>query len=237
MAADARTRVEAQRHRARAVAARITGVHGGRLTVEDCDISTWFRLWGRSCAVFTPGLLIAALARECAAITGDPAAMTRASTHATAMSQHCLCGARVPKSLRDRVHHCPQCGLIADRDKVSAALGAFVTFTDPTDPSTARVDYISSRHAMVVFGEGLQVALSESTAPNPAPSGRGHAAAQPGRKRAFGSGRASARRSAGKCAVPTPDETLPAQQRTKGPHRTDTTATRTAPWKDPQGST
>ncbi|HXA59771.1 MAG TPA: hypothetical protein VNW94_11465, partial [Streptosporangiaceae bacterium] len=202
--ADARTRSEAQRHRARAVAARITGAHGGRLTVEDCDISTWFRLWGRACAAFTPGLLIAALTRECAAVTGDPAAMTRASTRATAMSQHCLCGARVPKSLRDRIHRCPECGLTADRDKVSAALAAFVTFTDPTDPSAALVDYGSSRHAMVVFGEGLQVALSESTAPIPAPSGRGHAAAHPRRGTCIpvGAGLCSAKCRKVRCADP-----------------------------------
>jgi hypothetical protein len=236
-AADARTRSEARRHRARQVAAQITGVHGGRLTVEDCDISTWFRLWGKACAAFTPGLLIAALATECEAITGDAAAMARASTQRTAMSQHCLCGARVPKSLRDRIHHCPHCGLTADRDMVSAALGAFVCFTDPTDPSTARVDFTRSRHAMTVFGKGLQVALSESTATLPAPSGRGHAAAHPHRRVPSRRRRAPARRSTGKYAVPTPDETRPATQRNPGPHRTDTTATRTAPHKDPRDRT
>ena len=32
-------------------------------------------------------------------------------------SQDCSgCGARVPKTLRDRWHHCPQCGLLIDRD-------------------------------------------------------------------------------------------------------------------------
>ena len=37
-------------------------------------------------------------------------------------SQTCLCGERVPKTLKDRLHVCPSCGLIADRDWVSAKL-------------------------------------------------------------------------------------------------------------------
>jgi putative transposase len=35
-------------------------------------------------------------------------------------SQTCLCGARVPKTLADRWHACPVCGLSAGRDHVSA---------------------------------------------------------------------------------------------------------------------
>lgn len=37
-------------------------------------------------------------------------------------SQHCLCGAHVPKTLRQRWHECPECGLSAARDHVSAQL-------------------------------------------------------------------------------------------------------------------
>jgi len=37
-------------------------------------------------------------------------------------SQTCLCGARVPKTLKDRWHDCPACGLSAGRDHVSAQL-------------------------------------------------------------------------------------------------------------------
>ena len=35
-------------------------------------------------------------------------------------SQTCVCGAHVPKTLRDRWHACPACGLSALRDVVSA---------------------------------------------------------------------------------------------------------------------
>jgi putative transposase len=48
-------------------------------------------------------------------------------------SQTCLCGHKVPKKLKDRKHVCPQCGLILNRDHVSAILierkGTYV----PTD--------------------------------------------------------------------------------------------------------
>jgi hypothetical protein len=34
-------------------------------------------------------------------------------------SQTCICGAPVPKELKDRIHHCPVCGLTARRDHVA----------------------------------------------------------------------------------------------------------------------
>jgi transposase len=46
------------------------------------------------------------------------------------MSQHCLCGGRVPKTLVQRIHHCPHCGLRGNRDTISAALAACVNLTD-----------------------------------------------------------------------------------------------------------
>jgi putative transposase len=37
-------------------------------------------------------------------------------------SQTCLCGHKVPKKLKVRIHVCPQCGIILNRDHVSAIL-------------------------------------------------------------------------------------------------------------------
>ena len=68
-------------------------------------------------------------------------AMSSAGTRSTALSQHCLCGARVPKPLAQRTGVCPHCGLHGDRDIVSAAVATCVTLTDPDDPRTARVHY------------------------------------------------------------------------------------------------
>ncbi len=137
-AVEARSISQAKHARAHQVAARIVATHGKTITVEDCTISTWARLWGKRIALFSPGMLITALAAQCAATGGR---LYRAGTRFTALSQHCLCGARVPKTLAQRTHECPQCGLHGDRDIVSAALAACVTLTDPDDPRTARVDY------------------------------------------------------------------------------------------------
>lgn len=137
-ATDARARSQAKQRRARETAARIVAVHGNTMTVEHGRISNWARLWGKRINLFSPGMLIAALAAECHATCGR---LQRAGTRSTAMSQHCLCGQRVPKTLAQRTHDCPGCGLHEDRDIVSAALAACVEMADPEDPGTARVNY------------------------------------------------------------------------------------------------
>ena len=137
-ATEARSASRAKLARAREVAARIVAIHGNTITVEDCSICTWARRWGKRIALFSPGMLVAALKRECEAAGG---VLSRAGTRSTALSQHCLCGARVPKTLAQRTHDCPRCGLCGDRDIVSAILAACVTLADPDDPRTARVDY------------------------------------------------------------------------------------------------
>jgi hypothetical protein len=137
-AAASRSASQAKQARAGEVAARIVAAHGNTITVEDTNISTWARLWGKRIALFSPGMLVAALKRECQATGGT---LYRAGTRSTAMSQHCLCAARVPKTLAQRTHDCPHCGLHGDRDIISAALAACVTLADPDDPRTARVNY------------------------------------------------------------------------------------------------
>src|ERR1700738_2810039 len=80
-AAATRSARQAKRARAHRVAARIVHTNGNIITVEDCTISTWARLWGKRIALFSPGMLVAALARECAATGGAP---QRAGTRSTA---------------------------------------------------------------------------------------------------------------------------------------------------------
>jgi hypothetical protein len=134
----ARAASQAKAARAREVAARIVAAHGNTITVEDCSISTWAKLWGKRIALFSPGMLVAAIKCECQATGGR---LYRAGTRSTALSQHCLCGQRVPKTLDQRTHDCPACGLRADRDITSAMLACCVTLADPDDPRSARVDY------------------------------------------------------------------------------------------------
>ncbi|MDB4960362.1 MAG: hypothetical protein JWP01_361 [Myxococcales bacterium] len=142
-ACDAAAATQARRALAREIAARFVRDHGCRFVVEDCDLRTWARRWGRRLAAFTPGTLVSALEREAGAVAtmaGIIGGVARASTRTTALSQHCLCGARVAKLLGERTHACTVCGLRGDRDAVSATLGACVTLADRTQPRSAEVD-------------------------------------------------------------------------------------------------
>lgn len=54
------------------------------------------------------------------------------STQKTALSQTCLCGRKEKKSLSQRVHNCPDCGLSMQRDIFSAFLSRYVAPTSET---------------------------------------------------------------------------------------------------------
>jgi len=115
----------------------------GTFVVEDCDLPSWSRRWGRHMAAFTPGLLVVALEREArivARLAGVAGGVERASTRTTALSQHCLCGQRVSKSLAERTHACGACDLRGNRDAVSATLAACVVLAVSGEPASASVD-------------------------------------------------------------------------------------------------
>ena len=142
--ADAAAAAQERRDRARRLAAAVVRTHGYQFVVEDTAISAWAHTWGRGLAAFTPGLLVAAIDREARAVADAgrcQGGMSRVPTRTTALSQHCPCGARVPKSLADRIHRCSRCGLIGDRDAVSAVLGAFIVLNRPGEVASAHVDY------------------------------------------------------------------------------------------------
>jgi hypothetical protein len=171
-AAESRSARQAKQARADEVAARIVAAHGNILTVEDTNISAWARLWGKRIAMFSPGMLVAALKRECQATGG---ALSRAGTRSTALSQHCLCGARVPKTLAQRTHDCPHCGLRGDRDIVSAILAACVDLTDPEDPRTAQVNYQLAHALRAGLASQQEWEGSVNRHQPPTPSGTGSA--------------------------------------------------------------
>ena len=174
-AAEATTATRARRDRARKVAADVVASHGYQFVVEDTSIAVWSRSWGRAVAAFSPGMLVTAIDREAravATIAGGSAGLERASTRTTAMSQHCPCGARVPKQLGDRVHDCTACKLRGDRDVVAAVLASFVVFDKPDDPASARVNFEAAASALPEIRRALsnsnpflgwQDTLSEST--------------------------------------------------------------------------
>ncbi|MFD0503456.1 hypothetical protein ACFQ0G_11890 [Streptomyces chiangmaiensis] len=168
LAEAAATLAAAKDHRTRRIAERIITDHGAHLTVEDCDIRTWYRLWGKALQATTPGRLITAISRECEKTGGR---LLRASTSTTKLSQTCLCGAQVNKTLADRVHRCTSCSLVADRDMACAALAAHVRLANPDDPSTAGLDTIQARMTQILFAQGLQEALSSQPQRGARPAG------------------------------------------------------------------
>jgi transposase len=222
--ADARAATQARRGHARQVAGVLVRDHGFRFTVEDCDLRTWALRWGRSLAAFSPGTLLSAVEHEAnavAAIAGLRGGLRRAGTRTTALSQHCLCGERVDKSLGDRVHVCTSCGLRGDRDAVAATLAAFVVLARRGEPASAVVDYDTAAAALRLARtratldrtitspfRGRQDARSESTA----------SSARDGSSIVW-AGRTPdivvvARRIVGTAPPPTPDETGPRGQTT-----------------------
>ncbi|MFE9809384.1 transposase [Streptomyces sp. NPDC005227] len=200
----------AKDHRARRIAERIVAEHGVNLTVEDCDIRTWYRRWGKALQATTPGRLITAIGRECEKSGGR---MLRASTFTTKLSQTCMCGTEAKKTLSERVHRCAVCGLAADRDMVSGALAAHVRLTDPDDPSTAGLDKVQARNTRILFSEGLQEALSSQPQRGARPS-RGRTRAAAHRPETLGR-RASALQNPTDRYRLTPNETRPALMRHK----------------------
>jgi len=215
--ADAASAAQARRDHARQLAGSLVLQHGFQLTVEDCNLSSWARRWGRSLAAFSPGTLLSAIEREAAAVARVARAtggVFRASTQTTALSQHCLCGHRVDKSLDQRIHACPACGLRGDRDAVSATLGAYVVFRNRAEPASAIVDFAASRASLyqvhtrtILYNtldfalQGRQDALSEST---PHSARDGWSAAEKGRTP---DAVVVARRIVGTAPRPIPDET------------------------------
>jgi hypothetical protein len=163
---------QARRDRARDMARDVVARHGYQFVVEDVSIAAWASTWGRALAAFSPGTLVTAIDREAravAALTGGTGGIERASTRTTALSQHCPCGKRVSKRLDERVHRCPACKLVGDRDAVSAVLASFVCVRT-NDASSAHVDYDASssaldeiRRALGSSYQGWQDTLSEST--------------------------------------------------------------------------
>ncbi|MGW5259196.1 hypothetical protein ACWERW_41155 [Streptomyces sp. NPDC004012] len=210
LAEAAATAAAAKDHRARRIAERIVTDHGANLTVEDCDIRTWYRLWGKALQAATPGQVITAIGRECEKTGGR---LLRASTFTTKLSQTCMCGAEVHKTLAERIHRCAACGSSPTATwspvhwpRTSGSL----TRTTPaprawTKSRPAPHRYFSHK------GYKKPCRVNRSAVPAPL-RGRTHAAARrPGTPRRW----ASARHNTTDRYRPAPNETRPANKRHK----------------------
>ncbi|MGK7876320.1 MAG: RNA-guided endonuclease TnpB family protein [Xenococcaceae cyanobacterium] len=97
---------------------------GKHIQMEDISLKGWQKMWGHKIKAKAPGSFKEILTRKAESADGK---VELISTWDTALSQHCVCGHREKKSLRDRVHECPECGRIMQRDLLSAYLAKFVT--------------------------------------------------------------------------------------------------------------
>lgn len=96
---------------------------GSRFKSEKVSKKWWQKKFGRSVRHRAPGMLETRLFRKAESAGGGGDLIP---TRSTRLSQVCHCGAEVPKSLKDRVHTCPNCGIVCDRDLYSAFLASCV---------------------------------------------------------------------------------------------------------------
>ena len=85
-------------------------------------------------------------------------------------SQTCICGASVPKTLKDRWHNCPACGLSAPRDVVSANIVEMIAFgthslkTAPgRGPTDAEEAILQAREDAPETGKPVRASVETST--------------------------------------------------------------------------
>jgi hypothetical protein len=155
--------------RAHEVAVQLVAIHGVDWLIEDCNLATWAKLWGKSLHAFASGMVTAELTALTACHDGS---FVKMATRPTALSSHCLCGRRAKKDLSTRTHACGACGFTGDRDLVSAALGTCVVHTDLVVPTTARVDFTKAAALLAAIcspttpsTNGHQDALTSQTHP------------------------------------------------------------------------
>jgi hypothetical protein len=104
---------------------------GTDLAYEAIDKRNWQHQYGKRVTFTAPGALRDLAKRECELFGGRTVELL---TWILALSQHCLCGARVKKARGQKIHSCPSCGLgPLDRDLFSAYLARLCAETGVID--------------------------------------------------------------------------------------------------------
>jgi putative transposase len=111
---------------------------GKHIKTEKVSVKVWQKLWGKSIGFKSPSFFQSELVRKAENAGGTVLIF---STRKTALSQTCLCGNKQKKSLSQRVHHCSVCGLLMQRDILSAYLSRYV------DPKTELLSIQSARNS------------------------------------------------------------------------------------------
>jgi putative transposase len=137
--------------RATAHGALVNGILklGKTIKTEKLSYKSFQKLYGKSIQRRAPGLFLEKLRHKAANAGGE---VIEFSTRTTALSQTCQCGNKQKKQLKDRWHHCTQCGIYAQRDLYSAYLARFV--------NAHRLDTIQAAEAWAGAGILLEQAVS-----------------------------------------------------------------------------
>ncbi len=106
---------------------------GPHLGAEKLNYVGWQKMFPRSVRDRAPGAFVEHARYKAESASGG---WIDINPWTTALSQHCVCGMKQKKPLSQRVHRCSVCGLVADRDLLSAYLALFV---EPVDVETGEL--------------------------------------------------------------------------------------------------
>lgn len=120
---DLQRRQADQRHNENGRIANLVVGAGKHLKSESVSVKSWQKTWGKQIGKRAPAGCMARIARKAESAGGY---LVNFPTRSTRLSQTCICGRVAKKSLSERVHLCPQCGLEMHRDLLSAYLARFV---------------------------------------------------------------------------------------------------------------
>ena len=95
-----------------------------KVSAEKLSYKAFQKLYGKSVASFAPSQFITRLKDKLKLLGGE---FQEIHTYTTKLSQTCICGNVKKKKLSERTHKCEECGLVMQRDLLSAYLGLFIT--------------------------------------------------------------------------------------------------------------
>ncbi len=141
--------------------------HGCVIHTEAVSIKAWQKSFGRSIRIKAPGLFMGALTRKAESAGGQ---VNLINTRHTALSQQCACGTRSKKPLSVRVHECPECGLVMQRDLLAAYLALHTATT--TIPHVLHADkaMLAYQGAEPLLRAAWQHATTKPASGRPRPS-------------------------------------------------------------------
>ncbi len=123
---------------------------GRVVKLEHISYKALQKRYGNSVGESAPASLKASLFRTAEKLGGREELI---NTFQTRLSQTCLCGEVRKKALSERTHSCGSCGLVIDRDTLSAFLGCFTENSVRKEIISSSLDLASAR-ALEPVGPG-----------------------------------------------------------------------------------